>query len=342
MNDRYAWRSHNPFAPRDHVSAHLSALYSPFQSWGAIAKEYLLAVGNALKLHAFWNLILGLPFISIPTKLTKKSIELIQQASPKYNRQYPDDPDSELVLPIRPVIITIHADVQQTEFWYTMRAWGVDGSRYLLAWGTCNAFSELVDLSNRVWRYDHGEQLDPTSRWEEFTAYVGIIDSGYKAKRSAGVYAFVHEQGDRWYCSKGGTYRGLEKPINDDASVDFNYQGTVVEIPLIHYNDFLLSEHLTRFVIKERRPPLYALPRDVDEPFISQITAPHLIKVRQPDGRTESRWDFNGIDPHLYDCEKEGEVLGHIFSVDVLARLRAKQDADRAELLERLSAKATD
>jgi hypothetical protein len=110
----------------------------------------------------------------------------------------------------------------------------------------------------------------------------------------------------------------------------------VVEIPLIHYNDFILQEHLTRFVLKERRPPLYALPRDLPEDFILQITAPHLIKHRRPDGKTESRWDYNGIDPHQYDCEKLGEVLGFILTPDLLAKIRAKQDADRAALLERL------
>lgn len=338
MNDRYEWRSHNPSAPRDHVSAHISALYSPFQSWGAIAKEFLLSVGNALKLHGFYNLILGLPFISMPTKLTKRSIELLQQSSPRYERQNPQEADSRLVLPVRPAVITIHVDVQQDGFWFSMRAWAVDGSRYLLAWGHCVGFPELVDLSNRVWIYDHGPGYHELARFEEFTTFLGICDTGYKAKRQGGVYRFLHEQGGRWQGSKGGSYQGKEKPIHE-TTVQFNYDGSAVDVPLIHYNDFILTEHLTRFVIKERRPPGYFLPVNVDEPLIDHLTSPHLTKRKHADGRTEAVWEF-AVDPHLYDCEKEGEVLGHIFTPDLLVRIREKQDAVRAELLARLIAAA--
>lgn len=331
MNDSYEWRSHNPAAPRDHVSAHISALYSPFQSWGTIAKEFLLSVGNALKLHAFHNLLLGLPFISVPTKLTKKSIELLQQASPKYERQNPQEKEGALMLPVRPVVITIHVDVQQSEFWWTMRAWCADGSRYLLAWGSCVSFPELVDLSNRVWTYDHGQDAPAHARFEDFGTFLGVMDTGYKAKRVAGVYRFLHEQGGRWQGSKGGGYQGRDKPIYETA-IQFNYDGNAVDIPLIHYNDFILQEHLSRFVIKEKRPPGYYLPTNVDQTLIDHLTSPHLTKKRLPDGRTEDEWQYE-CDPHLYDCEKMAEVLGHILSAEVLHAIREKQDANRALLL---------
>ncbi len=331
MNDGYEWRSHNPDAPRDHVSAHISALYSPFQSWGAIAKEYLLSIGNALKLHAFYNLVLGLPFISVPTKLTKRSIELLQQRSPRYERQNPQEKDGELRLPVRPVIITIHADVQQSEFFWTMRAWAADGSRYLLAWGSCVSFGELVDLSDRVWTFDHGPDVPAAARYERFTAFLGVMDTGYKAKRQAGVYRFLHEQGGRWHGSKGGGYQGRDKPIHE-TTIQFNYDGGAVDIPLIHYNDSILSEHLTRFVIKERRPPGYYLPMNVDDALVAQLTSPHLSKKKLADGRTEDVWEFE-CDPHLYDCEKMAEVLGHIFAGELMVQIRVTQDARRASLL---------
>lgn len=336
MNDRYEWRSHNPAAPRDHVSAHISALYSPFQSWGGIAKEFLLAVGNLFKLHAFYNLLLGLPFVSVPTKLTKKCIDLLQSFSPRYERQNPQEKEGILSLPVRPVLITIHVDVQQSEFWWTMRAWCVDGSRYLLAWGNCVSFPELVDLSNRVWLYDHGPDAPAHARYEEFNAAFGIMDTGYKAKRQAGVYSFLHEQAGRWFGSKGGSYQGRDKPIHE-TKIQHNYNGSAVDIDLTHYNDFILQEHLSRYVIKDRRQPAYYLPVTVDDNLVKHLTSPHLVKVKTPDGRTVDEWKYE-CDPHLYDCEKMGEVLGFVFSAEVLAKIRAQQDANRALLLARLGA----
>lgn len=357
MNDRYAWRSHNPAAPRDHVSAHLSALYSPFQSVGAIAKEYLLAIGNILKLHAFWNLILGLPFISLPTKLTRKTLELIQQASPKYDRQFPENLEVELTLPARPAVLTIQADVQQTEFWWMIRALMPDGARYVLAWGSCGSFAELSALANRVWKFDHGvgrvSNLPPNEsgsqdgnlappqelRFEEFTCLFGFIDTGYKAKRQGGVYEFIHDQGGRWQGVKGGNYSALgkEKPITE-TTVTFNYKGQgEVDVPVIQFNDFILKEHLYRFVMKERRQPPLHLPQNLDEHFVTQTTSEHLAKRKMADGRNEDVWQIgDNIEPHLGDALKYGEVCDFVLEPPVLQRIMAKSDARRAALSAKL------
>jgi phage terminase large subunit GpA-like protein len=332
MLRRHEWRAHNPAAPDDHETAQHWGAYSVFETWGYFAKKWLLSQGAAHRLHDFWNSDLGLPWIPIATRVTKKTIELIQAQSPPYDRQNPQEADAKLVLPIRPVVITIHVDVQQTEFWWTMRAWAADGARYLLAWGSCVGFPELVDLSNRIWRYDHGLEVPAAARFEEFSTFLGIMDTGYKAKRPGGVYRFIHEQGGRWQGSKGGSFQGKEKPIHESL-VDFNYDGRVVSIPVIHYNDFILKEHLYRFVLKERKPPGYFLPRQIDDTLADQLTAEHLRKTKLPDGRTADEWHCE-IDPHLGDCEKEAEVLGFILTPDVLGKIREKQDAARARLLE--------
>lgn len=347
MNDRYQWRSHNIFAPRDHVSAHISALYSPWQSWGAIAKLWILAQGVAAKLHSFFNLVLGLPFISAPTKLTPKHIELIQANSPRFERQFPEREDAELILPARPVCLTIHADVQQTELWYTMRALMPDGARYVIAWGSCGSFTELDRIAARVWKYDHGESAPPEMRLEEFSCYLAaglplptcVIDTGYKAKRQGGVYEFLHQQGGRWIGVKGGNFSALgkEKPITEET-ITANVPGVgTVDVQVIKFNDHICKEGFYRFVLKERRPPGYFLPILLDEHFITQITSEHLAKRRLPDGRSEDVWQCE-IDPHLGDCEKYGEVLCYILEPPLLAAVRIKQDALRAKVMAQLAA----
>lgn len=336
MNDRYQWWSHNRWAPREHVSAHISALYSPWTTWGAIAKEWLAAQGIAAKLHAFWNLVLGLPFVSMPTKLTPKHIELLQKESPHYHRQFPERAEVELLLPVRPVCLTMHVDVQQTEFWWTLRLWLPSGERWLLAWGQIGSFADIRAIADREWAFDHGDHLPESVRWEKFQVLFGIIDTGYKAKRMGGVYEFLADQGGRWQGVKGGAFAlGREKPITEEM-VTFDYHGRgQVDVPLIKTNDFILQEHFTRYVLKERRAPAYRLPVTLDDHFVTQLTSPHLTKSKLPDGRTEDRWAYED-DPHLYDCEKYGEVLGFILDPVLLAGLREAQDAKRADLLGKL------
>lgn len=346
LNDRYQLRSHNIFAPREHVSAHLSALYSPWQTWGSIAKTWLLAQGSAAKLRGFFNLILGIPAPCPPTKVTPKHIQLLQSKSPRYERQFPENLDAALTLPARPVLMTMQSDVNQDGCRYTIRALLVDGSRYVLAWGCAGGFTELDKIAARVWTYDHGEAsgLPPELRFEEFSCYSSgvptcIIDTGWKSKSALGVYQFIHDHSGFWVGVKGGRYAALgkEKPIAEET-MQFNYPGRgQVDIPVILQNDFTLTEHLSRFVLKEGRAPGYYLPVQIDDVFIAEMTAPYLFKKRLYDGRTEDVWLFE-CEPHTYDAEKYGEVLCFIYEPSILQRLQEKQDARRKLALEKLTA----
>jgi hypothetical protein len=243
----------------------------------------------------------------------------------------------------------MHVDVQQTEFWWTICARMPDGAMYLLAWGNCGSFAEIEKLSNRVWKFDHGETImredghtapmPPELRFEEFTVFTGIIDTGYKAKRQGGVYEFLHDQGGRWNGWKGGAFGLLsrEKPITEET-VTFNYPGKgQCDVPVIKGNDFIVKEQLYRFTIKERRPPALYLPIDLDEHLVTQITSEHLTKRKMPDGRNEDVWQVGDVEPHLGDTLKEGIALSNILEAPILTRIRAKLDEQRARALKRLN-----
>jgi phage terminase large subunit GpA-like protein len=337
MNARYALRSHRPDAPEDIESALIWAAYSPMDlTWGGLAKKYLLAIGNIARMHDCYNSDWGRPFERTPTRITRKIIELMQERSARYERANPVDPDDPLKLPVRPCFLTMQVDVQQTEFWYTLWAHPIDGAAYLLAWGSCVSYQELIDISNRKWRYDFDvaaslrDAPDTSHRdvaTETHQVSFGIIDSGYKAKRQSGVYRFVHEQGGRWIASKGGKFQGgKEKPIYE-TTIAFNYDGKEVDIPFIHYNDDQMQEHLYRFVIKERQHPRN-LPVNLDEPFLEQVTSAHLAALKMQDGRTAYEWRY-GVDPHLGDCWKLAEIFHFILSPAVLIKMRAKHDSLR-------------
>ncbi|TMJ17848.1 MAG: hypothetical protein E6G94_01250 [Alphaproteobacteria bacterium] len=334
MMRRGEWRAQNPNAPADHRSFYIGGELSTALTWGMLAKKFLETQHLPGGLHNFYNSYLGRAWERKTGGATRKSIQLIQEASPKFNLWQPQDPAAALVLPFRPIAITMQVDVQQLEFYYTMRAWMVDGARATIALGSCVSYKELVDLSNRVWLFNHPDG-GPS---EEFTVWSGLMDHGYKSKATTGVNNFIVDQGGRWVATKGGKYAGgRDLPINE-TTIIHNTEAGQVEIPLIHYTDSHLKEWLYRFVIKERRQPPLWLAQDLPPDYIEQLTAERLVPKRNAEGRTELKWDTNGIDPHFGDCEKLGEIFNFLLPADLRQKIREKQDSDRAALLEKLAA----
>lgn len=317
MMRRGVWISTNPGAPADHCSVALRGELSNKPNWGSLVKQFLQDKDKPGGLHHFYNSYLGRDWERRANTVTRKAIQRIQDESPKYELGRPDDPEAVLELPFRPVILTMQVDVQQMEFYWTIRAWHDDGSRYPIAIGKSVSYDEIVRISNRVWKH--------SNTGEEFSVFMGIMDSGYRSKRGAAVYSFVHEQGGRWVASKGGGYKGKEAPVVE-TTVQHRYQGEEVSIPFIHYNDDVLKEHFYRFVLKERREPRYWLAQTLDPDFVEQLTMEKLRERKRPDGRVYHEWFTEG-DPHYGDCEKLGEIFAFLFPVEILRAIREKQDA---------------
>lgn len=326
MMRRGVWLVTNTHAPEDHRSFNIRGELSNKPNWGALFKDFLQMKDKPGGLHHFYNSYLGREWERKANTITKKAIKRIQDECPiKYRLGRPDDAEALLPLAFRPVVITMHVDVQQAEFYWTMRAWMADGSRFLIANGRSVSYDELVRISNRTWTFTH-EDGTP----EEFQMFMGVIDSGYRAKRGSSVYSFVHEQGGRWIASKGGGYKGKEAPVVETL-VQHRYQGEEVSIPFVHYNDDVMKEHLYRFVIKERREPKWYLPERLDPDYIEQITAEKLVEKRDSEGRVYHIWHAD-IDPHWGDCEKESEIFGFLLPVEVLAKIAEKLDGQLAAI----------
>ena len=56
------WKATNPNAPADRVSFHLNARYSPWRSWGSIAREFLEVKDSPSGLQNFTNSVLAEPW----------------------------------------------------------------------------------------------------------------------------------------------------------------------------------------------------------------------------------------------------------------------------------------
>jgi phage terminase large subunit GpA-like protein len=96
MMRRGEWRAQNPNAPADHRSFYIGGELSTALTWGMLAKKFLETQHLPGGLHNFYNSYLGRAWERKTGGATRKAIQLIQEASPKFNLWQPQDPAAAL------------------------------------------------------------------------------------------------------------------------------------------------------------------------------------------------------------------------------------------------------
>jgi hypothetical protein len=312
MLRRYELRSHNPGASKDHASFHVWAALSPFEGWGIIAKEFLLARGNVSKMHNFYNSTLGLPFIRKAAEIKLTDIDAVIARSPEYMLRE---------IPRKPEILTMTVDVQGDCFWWSIRAWGLAFDQPEFP-----AWSALVDYGSAV-SWDQIEELagiKPDSRGitnhftfegQEFSVYAGLIDSGFEAQSNKKVYAFTLKNADVFSPSKGGGWQQLRGDDVRSSPVDDDQQD------LIWYYDDGFKQALYYGCIKEHKT-LWWLPRNAGADYKEMMCNERTEERQMPDGTNKLVWVCVGPN-HLADTEKMHQVMSGI--------IQSKLDAIREE-----------
>lgn len=298
------WVATNPDAPAEHISAHISALYSPKFTWGKLAKLFLTKKGTPGGLHDFYNSYLGLPWQNRAASVTRTSIELVQDNSPEY-RLLGFDRETGDPLPIQmkpPEMVILTADVQQSSFWWVLRGYYRNEASFLIDYGNCVAYEDLMGLVDRPIPFQ-----DPAPPANDLgirpatfiTPYKGLIDIGYKAKRTAGVYDFILQSAGRFVGAQGrSTAHGMFQPVRE---TEMEHKG--MSVPLLQFNDTMFKEELYLRKIKERSGAPWWLPLKLSRDYLEQLTAEKLVQKPATRGGLELVWEEVG-DNHLGDCEK--------------------------------------
>lgn len=315
MLRRYELRAHNPAAPVDHRSFHIWAALSPFEGWGMIAKEFLLARGSVSRMHNFTNSTLGLPFVRKATDIKIDDIDAMIARSPEYLLRE---------IPRKPEFLTMCVDVQGDGFWWTIRAWGLCYDQPELPiwaatidYGAAVSWKQIEEIAGI--EPDHnGKYNHYTFDGEPYTVFAGLIDSGFEAQSNKKVYAFTLRHADVFSPSKGGGWqqlRGMDvrtSPVNDDQQ------------ELVWYYDDGFKQEFYYGCIKEHRK-LRWLPRNIGPDYKAQLTAERTQEQLQPNGEAKLIWIVEGEQGnHLGDTEKMHEVLAEAAIEDKLAEIREK------------------
>ena len=267
------WIAGNPKAPTDHISAHISALYSPQMSWGDLARTFLQKKDSPGGLHDFHNNFLGIPWENRAATVKESSILALRSTDYRIRD-----------LPIEPVILTLCADPGERQTHWTVEARIATGESWVIDYGTVLAIEDLISPDFLAQRsYTFGEKT--------FTPRFGLIDSGWSAER---VYSVCAKSGGLYIPSKGssaafGTWN--QSAIN-------GYPG----LRLVTYVDHTAKIELYLERINKKMPPPFHLPSDAGNDFIVGHSGQQLLQNKH--SRLAPFYWKKVAEDHYGDCTK--------------------------------------
>ena len=272
------WRVvHERNAARRKVGYWLNVLYSPFVRFSEIALEYMDSLGNPEKMQNFTNSWLAEPW---------EDTKLLVYASVVMDRRT-ELPEG--VVPDWAKMLTGGVDVQETSFYWTIRAWGNHITSQNIAHGQALSWSDIEEVMNLGYRKKNGEQM---------IVSLCLIDSGYD---SDAVYDFCANNSDWALPSKGSS-----NPMNTDFKLSkVNKAGSaaygmnLVIVDGDHYKDMIAAR-----MKKPNGRGSWMVHADCDMDYAEQVTAEHKVNVKVG-SRTVQRWKQKNAhnDNHYLDAE---------------------------------------
>lgn len=267
------WIAGNTKAPTDHISAHISALYSPQMSWGDLARTFLQKKDSPGGLHDFHNNFLGIPWENRAATVKESSILALRSSDYRIRE-----------LPIEPVILTLCADPGERQTHWTVEARIASGESWVIDYGTVLAIEDLISTDFLAQRsYTFGEKT--------FTPRFGLIDSGWSAER---VYSVCAKSGGLYIPSKGSS-----------AAFGTWNQSTINGYPglrLVTYVDHTAKIELYLERINKKMPPPFHLPSDAGNDFIVGHSGQQLLQNKH--SRLAPFYWKKVAEDHYGDCTK--------------------------------------
>nr|WP_255700281.1 terminase gpA endonuclease subunit [Dethiosulfovibrio faecalis] len=268
------------------IGFHWNSIYSPQISFGAVASEFLRSKDSPEDLMNFINSWLAEPFRE---SVAKAEPEKVLEASGNYSRgEVPDEA----------VAITAGVDVQKSEAYYVVRAWGPGLTSWLIEYGRFDTWNE-TDLQDGL----RAHIVEPVYRFGDGRlCQIGycLVDCGYRTDE---VYDACVVYGDVLGPVKGASRR-----------MDGYYRRHVVDrkgrkdgLTMLEANTSLLKDFIFGRMTKEPGTRgSWSLFRDCPRGYAEQIASEHKVMVT--DARTgSSHHEWKKISGHaanhLLDCE---------------------------------------
>lgn len=294
------WLPAKTYAERPrHVAYNLSSIYSPWLTFGAVAKEFLSSKDAPERLMNFINGWLGEPWINQSAKLRS---DIVLERQIHYERG---------TVPQGIMMLTAAVDVQKDHFWWSIYGWGEGTTARLIDFGggpgICETWADVETVLER-------EFMQPESG-EQYRIYFALVDSGYRTDE---VYEFCQDHPGLTAPSKGldGTSaRGIPYRV-----------GKIDKMRYTELNLYLIDTEYYKDVVYGRlQRPLgarggFAVFAGCPRQFADQLCSEQKVVEYDRKGRGKEFYKpiLSGIDNHLLDCAVGNYAAAEIAGVRTL------------------------
>lgn len=309
------WRTvrHNTKYART-VAFWINTLYSPFVRWADIVKEFLSTKDDPEEFQNFVNSWLAEPWED--TKL-KTNADLVMERQTEL---------PALTVPSWAKLLTGGVDVQESSFYWTIRAWGDFLTSQNIAHGQALSFTEIDIVMNLEYLTEDGVPM---------IVNLCLIDSGDQTDM---VYDFCVSHSDYALPAKGSSHAQLShyklSKINKEGSSAYGM--TLVLVDGDKYKDMIAGR-----MRKKNGRGSWMVHGGCDYEYATQVTAEHKVNVKK-NGITKQVWQLKHShgDNHFLDAEvyafTAADVLGartlHLQNDDVPKRqAQMPDDAEAPE-----------
>lgn len=274
----------------------INTLYSPFVTFGDVAKEFLISKTDTERLQNFKNSWLAEPW---EDRLTSADADMVLAQQSEYARWE---------IPAEAWLLTAGVDVQRDSVYWTIRAWGNNLTSWNIAHGQALSLADIVPIMNRPYRRQDGTEM---------LVALCCVDSG---DQTDDVYSFCLAHPD-WTVS----VKGASSPVNHYRISTINKAGVGTGIRLVLVDGGRYKDTIAARLRVEGRGA-WMVHAECDQDYAEQVTAEHKVNVKKG-GALRSEWKpkTSHAANHYLDAEVYAFVAADLRQVRT-AFLREEED----------------
>lgn len=284
------------------VAYHLNSIYSPFVTFGRVAKEFLESKDDPSELMNFVNSWLAETWEDKAATLDSDLVLSKQTDLP------------EGMVPDWAQLLTGGVDVQKNRMYWTIRAWGYKMTSQKVASGMVETWADLEMIMNKFWPDTNAEL-----RWQ---VNLCAVDSGYDTET---VYDFCLMNQEWAVPVKGSSNPMVQR-----------YRKSAIEAPGKQFHGQSLyiadGDQYKNMIAGRLNKPLgegcWMVHAECDRDYAAQVTAEHKIRERK-NGRDVETWvkKTSTADNHYLDTEVYAALAADLRHVRYLGDIEAKSAA---------------
>ena len=316
LNGEWRGDKKDKTAPARKVAFHLNSIYSPWVTFGDMAKEFLESKDFPEKLRNFVNSWLGEPFRN---KEAQNIAADLMQHQHRWDRG---------VVPEGAQLLTVGVDVQLNHFWWSVWAWGEKVTGWMVDYGRVETWDELEEIVvDRQYCNEDGEP---------FYVNLAAIDSGFRTDE---CYEFCAQ-----FAEVARPIKGSSKRLTSPYSVTTlekernTYGGLRLYVLDTHYFKDLLFGRLRK---EPTTPGSWSLFRDVPPEVVEHFTSEQkVLMTDRKTGRVIEEYQkvSSHAQNHILDTAVYAAAAAEMADVRYIrSQNRQKNEQNDVEMVENLA-----